>query len=320
MDEVKRMNQAFCFDAEELRFETMEGKFFKGRYARAEDVPDNVGVLRSIKGRDNVYMFVMDFDGRGKNTRIIEAARLARLGLRNYFGIYSQIKDTTSKGLHVYARLKFPEDYEEEKILEWMRDAAYTVWSLMHLGDHPYKIGIGKNKDPPYIDMRMFEKGRLVRGFSRHPKTLEYPRHIDWEQRHGMLENYLELMEEKPLEKPLLKASVFDSIVQPRKWKRNTVVPVDAPDLLLRMPKRLQEIVLDDSDVGHDYKWGVVAWIYSETGWDPEQIAKWVWDNCKWEDLNDMEKTLYHTKWTCCWMEKSREQSGRYPMPRWIYD
>jgi hypothetical protein len=312
---VKIWNTQFCKDAEELRFETMTGRFFKGEHLYPWDIdPEETSILRSVKSKGRAkYLFPTDFDAEQVDEALVATAKLYVMGIKNYFGVRCMIKETGNTGLHVYGFVEFPMYWKDEKCRDYMKGMAATSWSLMALDE--LGVGFGKNLEKPYIDTCMYDAGRMVRAFSKHPKSGRYPELI------YNADNIYDIHYQRPATRPLITVDErggSSGVSASTAYLNN--IKVGAPKSTFKwMPKKLKRLVGFKGDPPHEHKWGLILWLRKNTDYTPEQIAKWIWDNCEWDDLTNWSTTLYHTKWTCKWSDKMYERDGRRPNPKWIY-
>lgn len=313
-------NSKFCDDAEERRYEDMDGNFYKDYYLRPfEADPNLIGVMRSIKSKGkNRYVFVMDFDADVFTPELEKAARLASTGLQNYFDVDTFGKKTGNTGIHVVGFIKLSWKMDDIQCRHYMADMAFTVWNLMNLKKHG--VNIGKGCERPYIDMCMYDRRRLVRGFSKHPKSGVYPE-ILWGE--PVIDPaFLPGIEyQKPKEGvPMMRYKEKAKGVARKKWM-DEPAPRQVPGNELKyMPYILKRLVGFKGDPDHESKWGLVLWLRAHTNWSKEKIAKWIWGNCKWEDLNHWGKTKYHVVYTCAWSDNIYEVGGKRPVPGWCYE
>jgi hypothetical protein len=311
-------NRLFCDDAEERRYEDMDGNFYKDYYLKPSEAdPNLIGVMRSIKSQGrNRYAFVMDFDADGVTEELEKAARLATTGLRNYFDIDTFGKETGNTGIHVVGFVKFAWRMDDIECRQYMANMAFTVWKLMNL--NKLGVNIGKGCERPYIDMCMYDRRRLVRAFSKHPKSGRLPQ-ILWGEH--VLDPFDRAKEyQKPKEGvPMMKYREKKKGVARKKWM-DEPPPRQVPgNEINNMPVGLKKLVAFTGDPDHESKWGLVLWLRAHTDWSTERIAKWIWANCKWEDLDNWGKTKYHVAYTCTWSDNIFEIEGRRPVPRWCY-
>lgn len=318
-------NSKFCDDAEERRYEDMDGNFYKDYYLRPfEADPDLIGVMRSIKSEGrNRYVFVMDFDGPDGepgelrvSKELEKAARLASTGLQNYFDVDTFGKKTGNTGIHVVGFIKLSWKMDEVQCRQYMADMAFTVHNLMNLKKHG--VNIGKGCERPYIDMCMYDRRRLVRGFSKHPKSGYYP-DIVW-GKHILDPIAGHINYQKPKQGvPMMHYKEKSKGVARKKWM-DEPPPRQVPgNELNHMPEVLKKLVAFKGDPDHESKWGLVLWLRAHTNWSKEKIAKWIWGNCKWEDLNSWAKTKYHVVYTCTWSDNIHEIEVKRPVPGWCY-
>jgi hypothetical protein len=326
----KELNKWFCARAEELRFESMDGTFFKGEHMKADDVdPSKTGVLRSIKSvGGNYYVFVLDIDSDGPpDDNIMQGAHLLRMGMKNYFNVDCFIKETGNKGMHVVGFVHLHIYWGEKHCLEHMRDMAHTVWSLMGLSR--LGIDIGRNCRPPYVDMHMFERGRMVRAFSRHPKSGKYPTVItEWPNETHLLCLWPpEPVYQRPARMPMIRyvprtaTIIADTQVSTAQLaavaRANVAQPTE--EFFSHMPENLQKLVSFDGDPPHENKVALILWLRANTDLTADQMAAWIWHQCRWEDLTDFKTTLYQVRYTCQWSDRIMETEGARPYYRWVY-
>ena len=312
-------NSKFCDDAIERRYEDMDGNFYKDYYLRPfEADPNIIGVMRSMKSKGkNKYVFVMDFDADGVTPELEKAARLASTGLQNYFDVDTFGKETGNTGIHVVGFIKLPWKMDDIQCRKYMADMAFTVHTLMNL--KKLGINIGKGCERPYVDMCMYDRRRLVRGFSKHPKSGRFPEILWGEHVLETWENTTIKYQSPKQGVPMMQYREKKTGVARKKWM-DEPPPRQVPgNELKHMPEVLKKLVAYEGDPDHESKWGLVLWMRAHTNWSREKIAKWIWANCKWEDLDNWGKTKYHVIYTCAWSDNIYQIELRRPVPRWCY-
>jgi hypothetical protein len=188
----------------------------------------------------------------------------------------------------------------------------------------------------------MYKKGRVVRGFCKHLKSGLYSVPYEPTDNLKKIKSYMKLEEELPW--PSIHDYWYLDIVDKLEEYSNKyyfeskgqtindalLERLDAidvtkrrgrpDDIYRRMPKRLKQIVNLDADIKHEMKWPLVAYLWYEEEMEPEEIVQWLFKNCKWHDLNDLDKTKYQVGWTCSkWASKVLKKGGN-PVPRWVYE
>jgi hypothetical protein len=205
-----------------------------------------------------------------------------------------------------------------------------------------FDVGFGLKLPGTYVDACMYQRGRVLRSFCKHLKSDMYS--VPYEPMDGIkkVKAYMKLEEELPW--PTIHEYRYSELVDDLeeysdKYYFETKSQTINDALLERLDSlkvvrghagrpdhvydqltpRLKKIVDMDADVAHDLKYPLVIYLYSKMSMEPEEIVDWIWNNCRWSDLDDLDKTKYQVGWSCQWTRRVLD-SGRDPNAKWVFE
>jgi len=313
---LEKLNLEFCYGANELRWEVDNGVWSKKNF-RGWGI-DNVGWARSIKYKEkNKYMFVMDLDGNGIDTSILLNTYKLYNATYELLGVYPLMKASGKSGTHIILPMKFPGTWGENRILQTMKNIAFTIYNTAKLTN----VNIGRAETRPFVDMHMYERGRLVRGLSIHMGSRKFAVPINYGDTINIVNRRMLLLEDIPdytfdayeykdinldtyddkleFEKTSMELmSLTPSQISSLKWSKKG-------DRWYRLlPPQLKVICNMDIDVKHMLKVHLVSYLSYYYAMDPEEIHKWLTANVKWEDYNpNSRETMYNIRYTHNWIK-----------------
>jgi hypothetical protein len=340
------LNERFCRKAETVRWQLINGEFTNTNPYQGIEV----GWMRSIKPIGNhPYLFAIDIDGKGINEKILKATYKLFDALKGITNKKPILKVSGKYGIHLYYLVWFPKNWTDEHIWQKMRELAYTAYLRSGIEEMGYLIGMLKKENlpqdcPGFIDMRIYRNG-MIRGFSLHPGSRLYSVPF----RYG--ENAKTIIRRMRLEETIPPVSLKAFYWNPR-WvleeykETETFTHNDAPKdisylrkmvdgnykgdrLYQALPPIFKSIVRNTDDISHDLKVALVSHIsYYFPDMSAKEITMWIWKRCKWEDLNNWEKTLYQVSYTQSWIREHKPISNlfgfmteeRIPLKRIFYN
>jgi len=359
MPTLEEANAIFLEGAAELRYSYVKRKITKNKKETwTKTMPEGnvytMSYYRTIKyAKDfdpNMFMMVMDVDGPGVTYITIKTARALHAAANRLFNIQLMLKGSGRKGEQAISDVQFPVGWGEERCCQGLANIGWTIYREARLP--PKAVGFGVKLPRHYIDTVMFQRRRMVRGFCIHlgsgnfsvpvsvndsmatvqaRTAMQYPMlnveipTIEYSAIEHLLDNYT--MEEQFGDKPT--ASLLRRLDELAEDPRRAQHDDDVYDSL---PTRLQKIAAMTTDIHHDFKWPLVAFMHTSLRMEPDEIVSWVWNNCQWHDLDSLSKTSYHVYYTSDWCDKMEGQRGWYkdkqgrkkfgggrPIPAWVY-
>ena len=328
--ELQAINRKFCLGAKLLRWQTHDNRFTNVNPGEGRNRWDiSVPWLRSLQfKRHNHYIFFIDIDGFRLDERILNASKDVQAELNNLMNTnYAIMKASGKSGAHIYLRLAFGLNWTEHHCMEKMLDIAYTVYENAGLAKKGFLIGPLKKDGlehdcPGFIDTRVYAPERMIRGFSRHPvsKLFSVP--------YTDKDDLISVQARMRLLDPITNYVDFPPVVFGRPdllhyeattAYTNSDVPVDVQFLrsmvdkdfrgdpvYQRLPDTLKAIVRMKNDIKHDMKWPLLCHLAFYELMNPEEICKWVWKYCKWQDLTDWNKTFDHCVYSYNWVNNRK--------------
>lgn len=358
MPTLAEVNDIFLEGAAELRYSYVKRRVGKKKETwTIEKPPRNVysmSYYRTIKyARDfdpNQFMMVMDVDGPKVTYITVRTARALYTAGQRLFGIDLLLKGSGRKGEQAISDVQFPCAWSEGRCVQGLANIAWTLYKKARIPKHV--VGFGRKLPGHYVDAVMFQRRRMVRGFCIHlgsgdfsvpvspddtavmvqaRMTMQYPilnveiPVLEYKEIEDLLYEYV--AEEEFTDEPsadLIRR--LDELEQQSDRQEQDDTVYDS------LPTRLQKIVNMTTDIHHDFKWPLVAFMRANLKMDPDDIIAWVWNNCQWHDLDSLSKTSYHVYFTSEWVDKVRGQRGWYvdkfgrkrfggghAVPRWVY-
>lgn len=339
-DYVKKLaqiNEDFCADSVEFRWQT---EHLVTTNQPFEDSITKVGWMRSTECVEpNTYVFVMEFDSKGLNDTILDATKAVAIAMKQITGWMPVMKTSGSAGAHVYQKIKFPYRYTPDKCYQAMKDFAFSIYNKADLPAYNIDIGRLTKKDlediEGFIDMRMFERRRMLRGFSIHPKSKMYAVPFTLDDDLRTIAKRMRLSTDMPeVSFPVMQWMPHyaqDSYnVKEEFTRKNVNVQALTPELI-RMAKnrkrgdryymcltaQLKGIVNMDVDITHELKVDLVSALAFGFGMEANEIKEWLTANIKWTDFEPNSKiTDYHINYIVDWVDEiivEREYSGPDP-------
>lgn len=330
------LNKNFLSGALELRYITHDGVFTNRKPRGA--TPLNTTYLRSIYYKTpGKFLFVMDIDYYILNEGVIDVARALYKAIYNLYGIEPLLKASGNTGAQVIFKIKFGNEYSEDECLENMCNTAYTLWLLSRI-DRKYHVGFGERKKEgglKFIDSRMYQRRRMIRSFCLHQGSGYYSVPFDINDSLDDVIAKMRLDKNIDMDNAEIPSIKFSTDMAIYKYKRRnggikkadvqkllTEVDLDIEldDVFDRLPKMLRAVVLMEDDTPHSYKWNLVAWLRAVERMKPKEIVAWIWNNCKWNDLNSLSITAYQVNWTCRWVDSKMTKNSRPPVNKWVLE
>ena len=333
---LKELNDGFLQGAEEYRYINGAGIFFNKK--RSTSTPHNTTYLRSIKFKDdNKYLFVIDVDYETFDEIMLNVGKALYHTIYNLFGIKSIIKVSGGSGIQIVLGMNFPKHYEQSDCLFTMKNLAYTLWLLSSIQSlYGVKFGRYNKKDHErFIDPRLYERRRMIRSFSIHHKTKMFSVPIMPDDTYA--DAYLKSSLSAPLWSTPLEWLHCDEVgflyrAQDGGSKAATMVelgalpqtthegPISSDAVFEGLPPSLKAVATFDGHIGHEYKWNLVVWMHTKQNMVAEDIERWIWKYCKWNDLDSRDRTAYHIRYTCQWADNIMAKNGREPLKKWVYN
>jgi hypothetical protein len=145
--------------------------------------PFNTTFLRSIRYKDcNDWLWVADLDSPSMNQEVLYASKVFNTIATNLIGTAPVLKFSGSAGMHNMLRIRFPENWEEPRVMEALCNLSYNIYKLCEYDTDsgPLFGRFSKKKcERPFYDTSLYEPFRIVRGVSIHHKSELYSVTID---------------------------------------------------------------------------------------------------------------------------------------------
>lgn len=157
---LDKCNSIFNEDAQNIRYELPNKIWSKKMPLNFSEL--KYGIARSIKSiRDNEFLCVLEIDCQNGLTK--NALNCIKEFYRKFDG-YCWIKASGLRGFHGIIKLSFDKQHGIKDIINKMRDLIYTFYVKNDI-KNKFNLAFAKNSKEDYIDARMFEYNRLIRGF-----------------------------------------------------------------------------------------------------------------------------------------------------------
>jgi len=322
MVEIKLLNKRFCRKANNLRYihkiEDEDGT----RMVFSNDSvpsPEEGSWLRSVKFEDEKsYLLVLDIDSKEFTERIFEGSKGIYRTIINFLHKKPLFKVSGSKGVQLILKVNFGKVLDEHIVNKHLCNLAYTIWRI----STPDVRATIHFDEVPGIDCAMFSRGRMLRSFCRHLVTGNFSVPIDvedsFEDVHRRMNLEVPLIDFKKFpeidfdeslviyeyEKIAERQKMFITDAEMKKLKNTTAKGFRPDNVNGRMPMVLRTIVRS-SKVPHDMKWPLVVYLRIFELMEPSEILDWLLKHSGWENLSNVNTSLYQITWTCNWCDTS---------------
>jgi len=341
MPTLDELNDEFLKDAKDIRYSYMQGGHEIWSNKRPDGLTPFTGSFyrstRYAYPRKKVYLMGLDIDGNGIDERTLEAARALFNACHLLLGVRPVLKASGMKGIQLLIDVQFPNWYTDKTMAADLADVAYTVYLRSQVFEK-HGIAFGRGLGGIYVDTCMFDQSRVIRSFCKHLGSGFYSIPFSYAD---SVDQIIEMMHlSRPLPEVVLHEVWYPEVARRIEPYRAAVrfetqspsdelmAALDAMDtkraragkpdsIYYTLTPRLQKIVNMDSDIHHDFKWPLVAYMHVILKMDAGAILQWVWNNCRWEDLDDVNVTQYQIEYTCRWARRISE-AGRDPIPKWV--
>ena len=322
MVEISLLNKRFCRSANNLRYihKIVDDEGTRMVFSNnSVPSPETGSWLRSIKFEGGKsYLLVLDIDSAKFTNRILEGAKGLYRTIVNYLHKKPLFKVSGSKGVQIILKVNFDEVLDERLANRHLCNLAYTLWRI----STPNVRATIHFDEVPGIDCAMFTKGRMLRSFCRHLVTGNFSVPIDIE------DSFEDVQRRMNLEVPLIDFMKFpeidfdESLViyeytgiaerqkmfiteSDMKKLENTTAKGFQPDKIYgRMPMVLRKLVRS-SKIPRDLKWPLIVYLRIFERMKPPEILEWLLNHSGWEDLSNLNISLYQIQWTCEWCDKT---------------
>jgi hypothetical protein len=293
--------------------------------------PTKHGILRTIRYRSpGQYLLVMDIDGQGLTDPMLDVGRGAWEACAD--DEKPMLKDSGEKGLQLIWKVVFPNPMDESRAVKKLELMAWELYNKFNFKKHNIDFGPPGHCTIPYVDTSMFQVNRKVRGLcTRFTGNYSVPLHprddletaklrrvtpgsvLDFEIGTLIYSDSFITVDNPPYfydAEPELLASVnLDS----------GRVPLSHKDTYKHLPNYLKAVVLYDGDIHHHRKRWLV-WYMFRMAFEPEYVVDFVWNTCKWSDLNSLEITRKQVHSLYKTYKSVIMEEGAFRFPDFIYD
>jgi len=344
--QLAKINENFCNDSVEFRWQTKNDVTI---HQPRNDSITKIGWMRSVECVEpNTFFFVMEFDSNGLNKTILDATKKSALVLKNITGIMPVMKASGKSGSHIYQKIHFPLNYSKRKCQKCKEDLAQTIYNKANLSKMGINIGKLTKKELGdsigFVDMRMYESRRMLRGFSVHPGSGLFAVPFVLEDDIPTISKRMRGNLPMPLTSfhtiqwmPHFAPDSYDF----KKDLENKNVDVNAisADMILNIKSKkrgdryymcltpkLKAITSMEGDITHDLKVLLISTLRFMFSMSVNEIKEWIIANVKWSDLDpNSQETDYHIRYTCNWIDTvifNREYEGpdpeQPPIKAWV--
>jgi len=330
MPSLRELNEKFCKGADHFLYELMiRGKHVVTKNVPAFFDPAYQSVLRTVKFKSpGQFLLVIDIDGE----RLTED--MLRVAKRVWWGEKKKplIKDSGRKGLQLIWKVVFPKPMKEEAIHDRLQVLAWNIYR--EHGFEDFGIGFGRPGIPkPHVDTSMYSANHKIRGFcTRFDGNYSVPltpdddigtalrkRRLkmdleDYEMDTFIYSDDLIKYEDVPYLMYDEELGLIDKVFIDREK-----VNVDGRVIFDKLPNYLKAVVLYDGDL-HHYRKRYLVWYMCRMLYTPDEIFEFIWNNCKWNDLDSEKISWDQIVSLCNTYRKIVAESGSMTFPRYIVE
>jgi len=294
--------------------------------------PHKHGCMRTIKcATPGRYILAMDADGTDDGEGGVTQAMLdMAYHVHENMGSKPLIKASGKKGLQLCWDYIFPEPRDEAWELLQLMMVAWTIYVELNLKQFGLEFGPPKKVDPPHFDTSMYQPSRKLRSFcTRFNKFFSVPirygdsletvkkrmalRYSPLDYKIGTIIHSPSFITETPLPTWGGLDDKFDLEVE------ISNADISDNEIFSKLPPYLKKVVLYPGDLPHRQKCYLV-WYLFRLGFGSQRALDFVWNNCKWEDLDNLSITTKQVESLKKFYNKVVAKSGMMHFPHYIFE
>lgn len=331
MPTLREANDKFCQGAAEIWYIWN----IKGKKVFTQKVPYIIdplrqGIMRTIRFKaPGEYLMVMDIDGLCLTQDMLDVA--ARVWDGSPEDERPLVKDSGNKGLQLIWKVIFPHPVEESKAVKLLELLAWEKYNAFDFESSGISFG-PPGTDKPHVDTSMFERNRKIRGFcTRFNGKFSVPlnAHDDlWTAE--LRRSLVDVIPDFEIGTIVFQENMLTLDRPEYYWnaEREAIagVPVDFArvsvgyrDLFNRLPKYMKALSMYEGDPHHNRKRWLV-WYLFRMGLSPDEVIDFIWNTCKWSDLNSLETTARHVKSLHGTYVHIIAENGSFTFPEFVFD
>ncbi len=289
------------------------------------------GCVRTIKfSAPGEYLMVMDLDGYGLDEHMLRVGK--RVWEQSPEEEKPLLKDSGKKGLQLIWKVIFPQPIEEPKAVRMLELLSWEYYNKYNLKDFNIDFGPPGIAEKPHVDTSMFQVNRKVRGFcTRFDGNYSVPLH----PRDDLATAELRRKLVRELSDYTMGTIIFSERLltcdQPPHYVDEEAdrlralsvdigrVPLSHQDTFNRLPSYFRGVVVYEGDI-HHWRKRMLVWYLFRMGYAPEYVVDFVWETCKWSDLNDQKITREQVHSLHRTFMNIIAESGAMTFPEYVFD